>query len=91
VLRNVLPLFDVKTFATVPSTAAYSLTCAAASLAGMTVAVWALGAGQKKVAAPVVDFQSYLGSERLKRTPQSLESYVGVLAAALANITNSVG
>jgi hypothetical protein len=40
-LRNVLPLLEVNTLATIPSTVAYSLMCAAASLAGITVAVWA--------------------------------------------------
>ena len=43
-LRNVLLLFYVNTLATNPSTVAYSPRCAAASFAGMTVAVcaWAL-------------------------------------------------
>jgi hypothetical protein len=39
IFRNVFPLLEVKTLATAPSTVAHSLTCAAASLAGMTVAV----------------------------------------------------
>ena len=36
-----LPLLLVNTFATIPLTDAYSPMCAAASLAGMTVVVWA--------------------------------------------------
>ena len=39
--RNVLPLLEVKTFATTPSTVAYSPTSPAARLAEITVAVWA--------------------------------------------------
>jgi len=41
IFKKVFPLSEVKTLAMTPSTVAHSLISAAASLAGMTVTVWA--------------------------------------------------